>query len=263
MPERPSAKMRIVVPRAREQASSLSSFLEEIGVEPVELPTISFGEPEDWTPVDKALAALSSFAWVVFTSGTTVERFLEQAERHRGWKPEMARCRIAAVGPSTARALHAKGLRVDLVPSVYTSQGLLRELAPRAAGARVLLARGDIADSALPRGLEAAGAEVVEVVVYRTIPPPGLREETLRVLAQGVDIVCFTSASTVKNLVTALGSDVCRLQTIPAAVIGPVTAQAARQAGLSIVAEAEESTIPGLVAAVRQWKAQREGRDGH
>lgn len=264
MAEAPAAKRtRVVVTRSSEDAPIMAALVRELGMEPVELPAISFQDPEDWAPVDEALAALDFFQWLVFTSARAVERFRGRAAQHREGLAGLHRLSIAAVGPPTARALAVGGLPAHLVPAEYTSRGLLEELAPRVAGARLLLPRGDLAEPGLPHGLEAAGAQVVEVVVYRTVPPPGLRDAALRLLREGIDVICFTSTSTVENLATALGPDVSLLQAVPVAVIGPVTARAAREAGLTIAVEARESTVPGLVTALQRWRAAREERDGH
>lgn len=165
--------------------------------------------------------------------------------------------RIAMTRPSDrSGAMAALLWELDVesveLPGRFSTPGCRRPLARSA---------GDITDPALPRGLMDEGAQVVDVMVFRTLSPPQLRKEALRVLEEGVDMGGFISASTVRNLATALGSDVSRLNAIPAAVIGPVTARAARETGLSVAVEAEDASIPGLVAAIRRWRTQRE--DGH
>lgn len=257
---RPLFGMRVAVTRSRERASGLAARLADLGADPVELPTIAFGPPDDPAPLDRALVDLAAFDWAVFASPTSVECVLGRLRDLGGDARSFAGLRIAAVGPATAEALAARGLRADLVAPVATTPGLLDALAAEGiAEARLLLPRTDIADDDLPSGLERLGARAERVTAYRTAPPPGLEEAARRALAGGMDLVCFSSSSTVKNLVAALGPEAAGLASVPAACIGPSTAGAARAAGLVVAVEAREHTVPGLVHAILEWRSRGGG----
>jgi uroporphyrinogen-III synthase len=166
--------------------------------------------------------------------------------------------KIGAIGPATADALRRHGLRADYTPTEAITSAILadfRQWAEHNAqgwrGVRVLLPRADIAPPDLAEGLKALGADVRSVVAYRTVAAEGLGAEARRLLAAGaVDTACFTSSSTVRNLVDALDGDASLLAPLTVACIGPVTAATARALGLRVDVVAREHTVPGLVAAL-------------
>jgi uroporphyrinogen III methyltransferase/synthase len=226
----------------------------------VELPTIAFGPPDDFSALDRALATAGAFDWAVFASPTSVEYVLGRLGDLGGDARSFAGVRIAAVGPATAKALARRGLLADLTSPVATTPGLLEALASEGlTGARLLLPRTDIADDALPEGLERLGASVERVTAYRTSPPPGLEDAARVALARGLDLVCYSSSSTVNNLVASLGTEAGGLASVPSACIGPATADAARTAGLVVAVEAREHTIPGLIDAILEWRSRGGG----
>jgi uroporphyrinogen III methyltransferase/synthase len=163
----------------------------------------------------------------------------------------LAGLRICAIGPATAQALRSRGIEPDLLPERYTSEGLAVVMGRAGVqGARVLVPRSDIAPEELVQGLEETGATVDQVPAYRTAVPSEAREKARELLSRGqVDIVTFTSSSTVQNLLSLLnGPD--QLKGVTIACIGQVTARTAAKLGLHVDIVAEESTIPGLVAAI-------------
>lgn len=250
---RPLLGRRIVVTRARAQASGLCQALEGLGAEVLEMPTIRIEPPADWGPLDRAIAELDAFHWVLFTSVNGVDGFFGRL--FLAGKDARALPRVAAIGPATGERLTAHGIRPDCQPERYTGAELVAALAAREslAGRRVLLPRAADVPETVRLGLEGAGAEVVEVDAYRTIVGgPADEEAAGRILAGEVDAVTFTSSSTVRGFAEALGPS--RLPSLPASVrfvsIGPVTTRTARELGLAIAAEAEVHTIAGLVAAV-------------
>lgn len=240
---RPLFGRRVVVTRAREQASELRARLEALGAEVVELPSIAI------EPVDLVLPDLDRYDWVVFTSVNGVHGFFERGLEPYGLDARVfAGCRIAAIGPGTASALAARGLRADLVPERFVAESLLEAFPPPATpGERALLARAAVARDVLPEGLRERGYEVDVLDVYRTVPARPDPDELTLVQAGDVDAVTFTSSSTVTNFCDVVGP----LPEGPRIVsIGPVTSKTASERGLRVDAEADPHTIDGLVEAL-------------
>ena len=251
---RPLFGRRIVVTRARAQAGELSRELEFLGAEVLEFPTIEIREPEDFGPLDGAIEELDSFDWIVFTSANGVAAFIERLGRHGLDLRAVPRgARLAAIGPATADALRATGLRVDVVPDEYRAEALLEALLDGSpAGGKVLIPRAKVAREVLPEKLREAGMEVVVPPAYETVPSRDGKDELReRLLEGGVDCVTFTASSTVESFVGAFGKEAADLLArTMVACIGPITADTARGHGIRVDAEATEYTIPGLVDAV-------------
>jgi uroporphyrinogen III methyltransferase/synthase len=251
---RPLFGKRLLVTRTREQASELSRELAAQGGEAIELPTIELTRSFDARAVAEAIEDLrtSGYGWIVFTSMNAIAELM----RHIGDAGldvrAFGRARIAAIGPGTATALAAHGLRADVVPERYVAEGLLAALSSRVMrGQRVLLPRAEGARPQIVDELEARGARVDELTLYRSDVPSSPDAEGLRRLRAGeIDIVTFASSSAVRNLVEMLGGDVAPLRATTIAAIGPITAQAVRDAGLEVAVTAEEYSIDGLVAAL-------------
>jgi uroporphyrinogen III methyltransferase/synthase len=251
---RPLFGRSVVVTRAREQASKLRHRLEELGAEVIELPAIAI------EPIDFDVPPLDRYGWLVFTSVNGVTAFFERGLTPAGLDARaLAGLRLAAIGPGTAAALAARGLRADLLPERFVAESLLEAFPPPSAdGERVLLARAQRARDVLPAGLSERGYEVDVLAVYRTVtatPDPDVVE---RVRRGDVDALTFTSSSTVTNLCDLLGE-------LPAsqplvASIGPVTSKAAIERGLRVDVEAAEHTIDGLVDALQRALGSPGGR---
>jgi len=270
---------RILVTRTREQASTLSERLRSLGAIPIEFPTIRIVPPQDWTLLDAALKRLYihdaanydyKYDWLVFTSVNGVNICLERL-RTLGYDPRAIRnVRIATIGPATAAALARYGLTADLVPDEYIAEGVIASLIADAqqrgislAGQHILLARAAEARKILVTELQHVGAQVDEVAAYFTLtvePGDEQGQEVLRLLRDHqLDILTFTSSSTVRNFVAWLKS--CEQDTTESlmdlvvqhtqlASIGPITSQTARELGLPIAVEAQEFTIDGLIQAI-------------
>ncbi len=250
---RPLVGLRVLVTRTREQGGRLASALREQGAEPVECPLLETVPPADWGPLDRAIAHLASYRWAVFTSANGVASFCERLALAGLDGRALAGVRLAAIGPATAEALAGRGLRADLVPGEYVAEALAQGMGD-VAGARVLLARADIARPALAASLRAGGAFVEEVIAYRTLPPQGLRERLQEALP-GCDVVTFTSSSTVRHLVEALGpGGLGAIEHAAVACIGPITSQTAVELGLRPAVVAGEYTIEGLIQALVGWR---------
>jgi uroporphyrinogen III methyltransferase/synthase len=241
--QRPLFGRRVVVTRAREQASELRVRLEDLGAEVLELPAIALDA------IDFELPDLSRYTWVVFTSANGVDAFFEGGLAPAGLDARaLGRARVAAIGPGTANALARRGIRADLVPERFVAESLLDAFpAPAPPDARVLLARAEVARDILPEGLARAGYAVDVLAVYRTVvaaPDPAV---LARVRAGEVDAITFTSSSTVSNF--------CDIAPVPhpqplVVSIGPVTSDTARAQGLRVDREADPHTLDGLVTAL-------------
>ena len=242
---------RILVTRAQAQAHDLEARLLALGALPLAFPTIHITPPRDgYAALDAALRELPTFDWVVFTSVNGVDHVWQRLAVLGLDGRVFTRLQLAAIGPATAAELTARGLQSIVVPKRFVAEALL-DVIPNPAGKRFLLPRAALARDALRTGLQHTGAQVVEVPAYDTIlPEPS--SETLAELAAGVDVLTFTASSTVRNFVTQLGQARARSLANQAqvAVIGPVTAETARNLGLRVDVVASEYTISGLVAAL-------------
>jgi uroporphyrinogen III methyltransferase/synthase len=244
----------ILVTRARDQASALSVRLRSFGARVVEFPAIRIEPAEDYAALDAALSDTGPYDWACFTSVNAVAAVDARLGAVGKTWAALKGVKVAAIGPATARSLADLGVTVSYVPDEFLAEAIALGL-PEAEGARILLARADIADRRLVEGLTARGARVDQFTAYRTLPgdedAPALRTS----LAAGeIDIVTFTSSSTVRNLCLALGEDhVGLLSRSSIACIGPVTAGTAREFGLTPTVEAAEHTVAGLVDAIRQY----------
>jgi uroporphyrinogen III methyltransferase/synthase len=241
---RPLFGRRIIVTRARPQASDLGERLHELGAATVELPVIEIGEPADGgAALREAAGRVADYDWVAFTSANAVLRFFAALGDVGSDTRALAPARVAAIGPGTADALAAAGVRADLVPERFVAESLL-EAFPDGPG-RVLLPRAAVARDVLPAGLAERGFTVDVVEAYRTAvgrPAP----EALAAAANA-HAVMFTSSSTVTNYLAVAGD----LPVPPVvACIGPITADTARAAGLPVTVVATEHTIEGLVQSL-------------
>jgi uroporphyrinogen III methyltransferase/synthase len=239
---------RIVATRAREQADALASRLSALGAGVVELPTIEIRPPADCAPLDRAIAQLDTYDWLVFTSANGVRFFLDRLDAGENDLRKL-RARICAIGPATRAAVEALHLKVDLMGKEYVAEGMLEAFADHdLVEKRILLPRAAVARDLVPAELARRGARVDVVEAYRTVPPEQLAGQAREVLASRPDCVTFTSSSTVRNLVQAAGAEA--LRGIPVASIGPITTQTARQLGVEVAAQAKVFTVAGLVDAV-------------
>ena len=253
---RPLFGVRVLVTRARDQASQLAEQLTALGAEPIEAPAIEIQEPDDYAALDEALSHTERYGWIVFTSANTVTSVFRRLQVLGKDSRALASTKIAAVGPGTSAALREHGIEPDLIPDAYLTKAVAEALIEQGvSGAHILLPRTDIATEDLPKLLTDAGAVLHQVIAYRTVQATDLDPVVKRQLQNGdIHIVTFASASTVRNLVTLLGGDTSLLSKSVIASIGPVTSDAAREAGLTVDVEATEHTIPGMVTAIqRHW----------
>ncbi len=262
--DRPLSGKRVLVTRSREQAGELIELLEEYGANPILAPTVRVEQAGDGAALDRACAEVGSFDWIVFTSANGVDRFLSRLLAGRGDVRDLKGVRLCAIGPGTAAPLQRLGIKVDLLPSESGAEAIGEALGGAdLKGRRLLMLRADQARDALPDLLRQAGAEVVEVVAYRTVLEaiePGREPDIYRMLLEKqIDAVTFTSASSVRNFVTIVGADAAPdlLKATAVACIGPVTAEAAQQLGIETTVMPQAYAIPALVDALAEHFAAR------
>ncbi len=251
---RPLMGHRIVVTRAREQASDLVHQLMEYGAECVQCPTIQVGPPSDWVGLDRAIETLVRYNWIVFTSVNGVDYFFRRLFENGLDVRALGHIKTATIGPATADRLRTWGLKSDIIPESYHAESVVEAFsATPITGSKILLPRAREARSVLPVELRRMGAAVDEVTAYETRQvEDGAADLITRLTAKTIDMVTFTSSSTVKNFHRLLPRDrVDRLmEGVDVASIGPITSQTARELGFSVTIEAETFTIPGLIQAI-------------
>jgi uroporphyrinogen III methyltransferase/synthase len=243
---------RVVVTRAREQASTFAELLEQQGAEAIRLPTIETAPLDEYTSLDTAMGQLDSYDWLIFTSVNGVSHFCQRLDALGKDVRSLASLRIAAIGSETARAVRALHLRVDVVPSEYRAEGLLTAL-DDVHGQKFLLPRAAEARDTLPRELRRRGAAVDEVSAYRTVPPRKIAPQLRTLIKEGkLDLVTFTSSSTVRNFFAVLGQGeaTALLRRTSIGCIGPVTADTVRSFGLNVDVQPSEYTIPAFAQAI-------------
>ena len=249
---RPLFGRRIVVTRAAQQSASLTDKLAELGADVVEMPATRTARL-DLTPLRNEIARLDDYGWLIFTSQNAVAIFWEQLLGGGRDARALAGLAIAAVGPATAGALLERGIAVDVIPERFVAEALLEKLSDRedVSGSNVLYVTAEGSRDVLPEGLTALGAEVNVIHAYRSIQDGTGASRLKRALESGtISAVTFTSASAVRSYVALVGEETSLRA--PGITIGPQTSEAVTAAGIELLAEAEESTTDGLVAAVER-----------
>lgn len=254
---RPLFGKRILVTRTSEQAGRFAELLEGQGAKVLEIPLIEIVPPKSWEPLDQAIGRLESYQWVIFTSANGVDAFFRRLRERRQDARRLGAARICAIGPATAEALERHAVIPDVVPAEFRAEGVIEALKPYdLQGVKILLPRAEVARDLLPKDLERRGATVEVVPVYRTVQSSTARE-VLKPLLQDrkIDLVTFTSSSTVTNFVEALAKEdlkaICN--GVRVACIGPITQKTAEGFGLPIDIVPEHYTIPSLVDAIVEY----------
>jgi uroporphyrinogen-III synthase len=261
----PLAGVRVLVGRARRQASALSAQLRALGAEVIEIPFIEIRPPGSYEPLDTALQHISEYQWLILTSVNGVE-VLAKRMKHSEIEPrELAHLKIAAIGPATRSATEQMSLTVSLVPPKYVAESVVESLLGRVEEQRVLLIRAALARDVIPRELRNMGATVDVVAAYQTVVPDSSRKKLQSLMEdpkRRPQVVTFTSSSTVRNFVELLGGrghpphPTNLLDGVRLASIGPVTSATLREFGLPVHIEAEEYTIGGLTRAIAEAEKQ-------
>jgi len=264
---RPLAGKRIVVTRARSQASSLIQRIEKLGGEVIEFPTIEIQPPESYAALDGAIANIRTYDWLLFTSVNGVEQFLLRLQSLSKSMTELEGIKVGAIGPETAKRLEGASIKNCVVPRQYQAEGMLEALSRQMMrGKRVLIPRAAKARDILPETLRRWGAAVDVIEAYRTGLPVA-NSSAIRSLLQagGADMITFTSSSTVVNFVQLFqGQNLeALLAGIAVACIGPITKKTIEEMGGRADVVSEEFTIPGLVRAIADYFGRKTSPGNH
>jgi uroporphyrinogen-III synthase len=253
--------MRVLVGRARHQASALSAGLQALGAEITEIPFIEIRKPRSYKAFDAALKQISEYDWLILTSVNGVDALVSRMKVLRMVSAKLKHLKIAAIGPVTRSEVEKLGVRVAVVPKRYVAESVVESLRGQVNGKRVLLARAKVARDVIPRELQKVGARVEVVAAYETVVPTASKARLRAVMSdpkRRPHVITFTSSSTVRNFVKLLGGrrpshtspSHAVLEGIKFGSIGPITSATLRQLGLPVHFEAEEYTIPGLIRAI-------------
>jgi len=251
---RPLAGKRIVITRARKQAENLARAIEDLGGEIIEFPTIEICLPESFAEFDDAIDKLDGYDWVIFTSVNSVEPFLQRLKIKGKTADALSAHKIGAIGAETARRLEAARICASLVPERYQAEGILAAISPEEIrGKRVLIPRAAEAREVLPATLRNWGAVVDVIVAYRTeLPCVDVRPLAGLLVEHKIDVVTFTSSSTVRNFVRLFGGR--RLGEIVngsmIACIGPITAATVEDLGGRVDIVADQFTVTDMLRVI-------------
>ncbi len=264
--KRPLFGKKIIVTRTREQASQLIAGLEENGADCLECPTIEIKPVDSYEILDAELERLNEYHWILFSSLNGVTHFFNRLFSRGMDARDLKGPQIAVVGKSTADLLHNYGLNADLIPSVFTSEGLAESLLDLGVeGRNILIPRAEKGREILPETLRGAGAQVTIAPVYKNSPPAGRKEELRDELEAGViDMVTFTSSSTVRNFLTMVDAENEEelrklLAEVKIAAIGPITAKTVTDNGLKVDVQPKEHTIKEMITEIVNHYCSAEG----
>ena len=262
--KRPLFGKRVVITRAREQASDFADLLKENGADVIEFPTIEIVPPKKWDDVDKAIKKLSRYHWAIFTSVNGVEYFVERLKKQGKDIRELKGIKICAIGPATAKAIEDLGIKVDLLPKEYRAEAIIEGLGKKKIkGSRFLLPRALKAREILPEEIKRLGGKVDVVPTYRTIKPKEKTDEIRKMFEEKkIDVVTFTSSSTVENFVGMFkkGEAPGLLNGAIVASIGPITKDTAAKLGIKTDIMPEKYTIPALTEEIVEYFKKQEGK---
>jgi uroporphyrinogen III methyltransferase / synthase len=250
---------RVVITRTPRQGAELVEKLSALGAVAISLPLVAFSAPEDFRPLDEALARIEEFDLVIFTSENAVRAVVKRGEL-RGYLNNVPgrRSRAAAVGPTTAAAAERAGFRVDFTASTHSGVDLANELGEKLRGESIFLPRSDHANEDLPEALRGFGAEVTEAVAYRTVVPLNLDYEKIAAIQQGeAEAILFFSPTAVEHFVEVIGAAALQSvqQQMALVAVGPITAAALQRVGGTDPLVAEDTTSDAVIAALEKYFA--------
>ena len=264
---RPLAGKIVMVTRGRDQSSDITAELETLGATVIHCPTIEIAPPTTWEQLDASISKLEEYDWIIFTSTNGVRFFFQRLAELCGDTSKVVRKQlICAIGPATARALEGMGFAASVVASDSTGEGALKAIikylgdAKFVRGLNFLIPRAKVARNVLPAGLRRLGARVNAVETYQTVKPNVERKSMMRLLtAQRIDVITFTSSSTVSNFAELLGlTDLSSLLSKSVvACVGPITAKTAAKYGLRETISPDAYNAKELVNAIVESVGQR------
>jgi len=245
----------IVITRPEREKDDLAALLTREGARVICFPTIKITPPPDWSGLDAAVTQLNTYHWIIFTSANGVHYFFERLAALGKDIRELKNIKICCIGPATAFQIQVRGIGVDLIPEYYISEGILKSFARLdLTGQKILIPRAVHARDVLPEGLAKMGAAVDVVAAYETVNSGRKKEQLLELIRNdGIDVITFTSTSTVTNFLEIMGGDFICPAKIRIACIGPITEAAARRAGFNVDIRQDEYTVEGLVQSLVQY----------
>jgi uroporphyrinogen III methyltransferase/synthase len=252
---------RVLVTRAAEQSPVLTTALEELGAEPIVVPTIEIVPPQSFAELDQAIAELNSIDYLILTSVNAVTAFFDRLTTQGYDARALAGLQTVVVGPKSAEALAARGVNADLMADDFHAEGVVALLKNQVFGKRLLYPKAALARDLIPTELSAAGGEVLAPVAYASVPPVNAAEKLQRALAENLDLLTFTASSTVQNFVDLLDpKELALARQVPVASIGPLTSETARDLGFNVVIEPEKSTLDDMIEAIEVYFTTKNGK---
>ncbi len=242
----------VVITRPEKQADDLAQLLAAQGANPIHFPVIKIVPPRDWRGLDAAIKKLDDYDWLIFTSANGVAFFFERLFAKNKDIRDLKGIKICCIGPATAQQVEGKGIKVDLVPKKFISEGILESFSKTSlSGKKILIVRAAKARDILPEGLKKLGAKVDVATAYETVSSGMKNKDLQRLFKENrIDVITFTSSSTVNNFVKIMGNNFKLPENVKIACIGPVTEASARKAGFAVDIRQEEYTMQGLVGAL-------------
>ena len=257
--DKPLNGKKIIVTRGESQANEFSEKIEEVGGIPIKVPLLSFQYPQNITSIKEEIENISTYDWLVFTSKNGVEYFFDLLKKNSPFKRDLPK--IAVVGPKTEEVLNEYGFKADVVPVDYVAEGLLEALLPQIQqNDRILLARGNLSREHLVMELEKTAAYVKDLIIYENVENTEIQEELLTILRnENVDVITFTSSSTVRNFIRMVeGSNWTEYnQKCAVACIGPITKKSAVAAGLRVDICPNNYTLDDLLEEIISFYKNR------
>lgn len=255
--KKPLFGQRVLITRARSQASVFAKKIEDLGGEPWEFPAIEITDPNDYGPLDKGIIEINNFDYLIFTSVNGVQYFFNRLRYHHKDIRELKGIKIVAIGPKTREEVEKYGIFCDFMPDEFVAEAIVEIFAKEdIRGKKFFLPRADIARKVLPKTLREMGAEVIEADAYKTVKGSGNLAQLKEMLAsKRIQMATFTSSSTVRNFIQQFDASERPelMKNVIVACIGPITANTARELGLQVDIEAEVYTIDGLVEAILDY----------